>query len=247
MPQRTTRSRPRRSAPYDLRDRATMATTIASSMPSWPPPPYHHATVSWPDHHLHYAHQQLPPSYLPALSASIPQASLPAIIGHPSQSQPSQSAPWTTDEDQLLLDAKSQGYAWNEIHTKYFPNKSGNACRKRHERLVQKLRTTDWSEQRIQRVIQCYNEDRERLWKPLSDRLGEHWQDLERVVSDSQPRVKWSRTNECNSVFNKDFVALRYRKQNIHGLDLAQVLDMLVLRTLNMSHLMMNMMIVASA
>ena len=82
------------------------------------------------------------------------------------------------------MDAKGSGLGWNEIHQKFFPNKSGNACRKRHERLMVKLRTTDWDDQRIRRVMNEYNAAglRQDFWTQIARRLGERWEDVERVV-----------------------------------------------------------------
>ena len=115
---------------------------------------------------------------------------LPAPVQPPqlTQPQPGQSAPWTAEEDNTLMDAKSQGLGWNDIHQRYFPMKSGNACRKRHERLMQKLRTTDWDEDRIKRVMTEYNTVgvRERFWTVIATRVGEQrWEDVERVVCEN--------------------------------------------------------------
>ena len=82
------------------------------------------------------------------------------------------------------MDAKSSGLGWNEIHQKYFTNKSGNACRKRHERLMVKLRTTDWDDERIKQVMAAYNSPgvRQEFWTEIARRVGERWEDVERVV-----------------------------------------------------------------
>lgn len=101
------------------------------------------------------------------------------------------------------MDAKSEGLAWNDIKLKYFPNKTGNACRKRHERLMQKLRTTDWDEARIRRVTNAYTTSgaRERFWKEIARRVDEdRWEDVERVVR--RPGLTWNtlsanRTHQC--------------------------------------------------
>ena len=86
------------------------------------------------------------------------------------------------------MDAKSQGLGWNEIHQRHFPLKSGNACRKRHERLIQKLRTTNWDDGRIRKVMTAYNNPgiREQFWTELANRVGEdRWEDVERVVCET--------------------------------------------------------------
>ena len=103
----------------------------------------------------------------------------PPITMHPGQ-----SAPWTAADDSALIDAKGQGLGWNEIHQRFFPNKSGNSCRKRHERLMFKLRSCEWSDGRIQNVMNAYNTRgvREHFWRGIADPFGENWQDAEKVV-----------------------------------------------------------------
>lgn len=191
MPKRTTKRETKRPAPYNLRAPATvqtstaMATALTSPMTPWTP---HHHQPMWPDPHMGYPPQQQPmmQSYMP-LSAPLPPP-------HPQPpSHPGQSAPWTTEEDTALMDAKSSGLGWNEIHQKIFPNKSGNACRKRHERLMVKLRTTDWDNTRIQRVMAEYNAPgvRQEFWSKIAQPFGERWEDVERVVCQ-----QCSRTNK---------------------------------------------------
>lgn len=176
MPKRTTRRQSNRPAPYSRSTRPTMTAAIISPIGGWAP--HHHPSYSWSDPHMSAQYQNYQPMTQPYIPVSAP-------LPQPVQPQPSQSAPWTAEEDTRLMDAKHQGLAWNEIHQRHFPTKSGNACRKRHERLQQKLRTTDWNESRIRRVLEAYNEAgvRERFWNDVAIRSGEqHWQDVERVV-----------------------------------------------------------------
>ena len=97
--------------------------------------------------------------------------------------RPGQSGPWTAEEDAVLLEERSRGLAWDDIHNRRFPNKSGNACRKRHERLLAKARDTDWDDNRVHNVLIIYNRHREDLWKPVAEQVGEKWEDVEKVVS----------------------------------------------------------------
>ena len=101
----------------------------------------------------------------------------------------------------MLIDAKSQGLGWNEIHQRFFPNKSGNACRKRHERLMVKLRTTEWDNARIQRVMAAYNEPgvREEFWSGIAHRFGERWEDVEKVVRQHHLQSKQNLTKSSAS------------------------------------------------
>ena len=106
------------------------------------------------------------------------------VAGYISMPPPGQSAPWTTEEDNLLIYLKAQGLGWYEIHKRYFKTKSGNACRKRHERLTVKLRTIDWDKARIRKVMNAYDAPglRQQLWSQIAIEVGERWKDVERVV-----------------------------------------------------------------
>ena len=50
------------------------------------------------------------------------------------------SAPWSQEDDLQLTKARSEGLNWGPITSRYFPMKTPNACRKRHERLMEKRR-----------------------------------------------------------------------------------------------------------
>lgn len=162
---------------------------MASPVGHWNP------QMSWPDM-TYQPMDPMIPTYQP--QPVMPPQHTP-ILSHPSQ-----SAPWTTREDDVLIDAKSRGMGWNEIHQKYFPAKSGNACRKRHERLMQKMRTTDWDEGRIRKVMLAYNARgmREEMWSRLADRVGERWEDVERVVCRRSNRRR--RVLTVSRLSNKD-------------------------------------------
>jgi hypothetical protein len=49
-----------------------------------------------------------------------------------------EEGPWTTQDDEILCDYRAMGYSWAQIWENHFPGKSANACRKRHERLMQR-------------------------------------------------------------------------------------------------------------
>lgn len=90
---------------------------------------------------------------------------------------------WSHDNDEKLIRARAQGLNWQPIADKYFPNKSANACRKRHERLMDKRRATDtWQGPKIEALAQAYYEVHEQMWQILADRVGEKWQDVENKV-----------------------------------------------------------------
>ncbi|KAF3402316.1 hypothetical protein DPV78_003647 [Talaromyces pinophilus] len=48
---------------------------------------------------------------------------------------------WSSQDDVILLNARSQGDGWAKIQREKFPNKTANSCRKRHELLDERYRT----------------------------------------------------------------------------------------------------------
>ena len=52
--------------------------------------------------------------------------------------QPRASLQWLPEHDELLIQARMQGLGWLPIASTYFPDKTPNACRKRHEKLREK-------------------------------------------------------------------------------------------------------------
>ncbi|MCJ1373280.1 hypothetical protein MMC20_004508 [Loxospora ochrophaea] len=86
------------------------------------------------------------------------------------------SSAWSPEDDQQLLEARAQGMNWQPIAAKYFPAKSSNACRKRHERLVERQNSDNWDRARFEDLAKAYMECREEMWKILANRLGgEKW------------------------------------------------------------------------
>ncbi|EHY59641.1 hypothetical protein ABEF92_008103 [Exophiala dermatitidis] len=180
MPKQHTAPRPtKRPAPYNFRDSTNMVTNMAAWPQNQPG-----ASMAWPDHHLQYHHQQpMMQSYMSGQAVRPPHHSMPMhqVLQPEPVPRPGQSLPWTPEEDNALLEAKSRDMSWDEIHTQYFPNKTGNACRKRHERLQQKARG-HWDEARIQRVVTCYNKHRERFWRGVGEQVGERWDEVEKMI-----------------------------------------------------------------
>ena len=177
MPKQPTVQRQiQRPTPYSLRTSTAMVTNMPQTMPQWGNPHMH--SMSYSDHGLHYGQQHMMPAYLPAPPAMpvAPQMHREAV------SKPRQSGPWNSDEDSILIDAKGRGKSWEEIHQQHFPGKSANACRKRHERVLAKMRNTDWDDARIQRVTEAYNRHRHLIWAPLCKELNENVSDVEKVV-----------------------------------------------------------------
>jgi hypothetical protein len=85
----------------------------------------------------------------------------------------------------MLMEARHKGLNWAAIATQHFPSKTSNACRKRHERLMDKRKSQDsWD---VEVLAQAYMEVRERMWQILATRLSESWQAVEGKVRD-RPR-----------------------------------------------------------
>ncbi|KAF2132297.1 hypothetical protein P153DRAFT_354921 [Dothidotthia symphoricarpi CBS 119687] len=86
---------------------------------------------------------------------------------------------WATKDDETLIQARAQGLNWNQIAPKHFPTKSPNACRKRHERLMERQNAEQWDGVKLDVLAQAYMEVRREMWSILATRVGEKWQLVE--------------------------------------------------------------------
>ncbi|KAI9806016.1 MAG: hypothetical protein M1833_004423 [Piccolia ochrophora] len=89
------------------------------------------------------------------------------------------STAWTAQEDQLLMNARAQGLNWAPIQQAHFPGKTPNACRKRHERLMERRSAEDWDAEKFQTLAKEYQSLRKDMWTMLGNRVGEKWQLVE--------------------------------------------------------------------
>lgn len=134
-------------------------------------------------------------------ATTLPQSaeSSPASESVPSPSDNMQatgqraSTAWTREQDQILMDARAAGLNWVAIKAKRFPMKSPNACRKRHERLMESRRNAeDWDVDKWELLAKEYLLARKDMWTTLAVRTGEKWQLVEakvrEVPSDSKER-----------------------------------------------------------
>ena len=93
----------------------------------------------------------------------------------------SSASPWTEGEDRILMEARQKGLNWALIASKHFPSKTSNACRKRHERLMDKRKSQDnWD---VEALAEAYMEVRERMWQILAAKLSQNWQAVEGKVN----------------------------------------------------------------
>lgn len=54
----------------------------------------------------------------------------------PEPEYPDLTLNWSYQDDKILLTARSQGDGWAKIQREKFPTKTADACRNRHERLI---------------------------------------------------------------------------------------------------------------
>lgn len=93
------------------------------------------------------------------------------------------SGAWSPQDDQNLLAARQQGLNWAQIRSTYFPNKTPNACRKRHERLMERKGADDWDVRKFEKIAKEYMSMRKEIWQPLASKCGEKWNVVEQRVS----------------------------------------------------------------
>ncbi|KPM34558.1 hypothetical protein AK830_g12013 [Neonectria ditissima] len=126
------------------------------------------------------------PTYESYAAANTPSGgvSVPPPIQHRAS-----SGAWTPQDDQQLLSARMQGLNWGQIQANFFPTKTPNACRKRHERLMERKGSDDWDNQKLQRLARDYMSMRKEIWSGLAARTGEKWNVVEQKVSRLAPAL----------------------------------------------------------
>lgn len=92
------------------------------------------------------------------------------------------SSSWSAKDDETLIQARAQGLNWNQIAPKHFPQKSPNACRKRHERLMERQNAEQWDGVKLDVLAAAYMDVRRDMWGLLAARVGEKWQLVEQKV-----------------------------------------------------------------
>lgn len=112
----------------------------------------------------------------------------------PTASTQRSAAIWSTADDEVLLRARASGLNWQPIASRHFPSKTANACRKRHERLIERRHVEDWDHNKLELLAEEYLACRKEMWEILANRLGERWQVVEAKVG-SHARWDHSLTN----------------------------------------------------
>lgn len=127
-------------------------------------------------------HFQLPSQQQYDYSATGPVTVPPTA---PATSQRPSSGAWTPQDDQALLDARASGLNWGQIQTKNFPSKTPNACRKRHERLMDRKNADQWGARKLEILAREYMNRRREIWAPLAQATGEKWSVVEQKCMSS--------------------------------------------------------------
>ena len=111
-----------------------------------------------------------------------PSTASSALLPSTSASNVRGTTAWSPEDDQQLIRARASNMNWKVIASRYFPTKSDNACRKRHERLMEQQKKEDVNGVRLEALALTYMELRPEIWKPIADRLGEKWENVELKV-----------------------------------------------------------------
>lgn len=93
------------------------------------------------------------------------------------------STAWSKEDDEALMSARASGLNWTQIQQRYFPTKTPNACRKRHERLIERKTADSWDKSDFEKLSMAYMSMRREIWTPLAARVGEKWTVVEQKVS----------------------------------------------------------------
>ncbi|KAM3541796.1 hypothetical protein ARSEF1564_005290 [Beauveria bassiana] len=137
-------------------------------------------------HHQHHHHsnfQQQPPQQQQQQKHKLyKQAEAKSLLE--ARHRPSSGA-WSIRDDQQLITARSDGLNWSQIQERFFPSKSSNACRKRHERLIDSKGRGSDEAARMERIATHYVLMREKLWRPLADLTDEKWSFVEKTCLSS--------------------------------------------------------------
>lgn len=127
------------------------------------------------------------PYPVPSSSQNMPATTSSDTTGHRHTESISNkrntSGVWTSHDDEQLKRARQQGLNWTNIADTYFPTKTANACRKRHERLMEKINANGtWNSLKFEEVAKVYLEVREDMWRMVADRVNEKWTVVESKV-----------------------------------------------------------------
>jgi len=122
-------------------------------------------------------------------SQPYPRSSTLATMTLPPSESNRSGGPWSAQDDEQLMQARKRGMNWLPLARDYFPNKSANACRKRYERLMDKISASDeWAPSKLEEMAKLYLDLREQMWRLVAKRLGRNWKTVEAKVCSSKPQ-----------------------------------------------------------
>ncbi|KAM3500743.1 hypothetical protein MY10362_006142 [Beauveria mimosiformis] len=169
----------------DQQDLRRSASTGGWSMQEEQPQQFHHHHNLQHHQQQHQHQQQLPPPQQQQQQQKhrlYKQAEAKSLLE--ARHRPSSGA-WSIRDDQQLITARSDGLNWSQIQERFFPSKSSNACRKRHERLIDSKGRGSDEAARMERIATHYVLMREKLWRPLADLTDEKWSFVEKTCLSS--------------------------------------------------------------
>ena len=147
-----------------------------SEMAEHSSPPVYHSS----------APHKMPPAYTKKTSIHRSNRLHPYMTRPVSFNSPRSTAgPWQPEDDAQLIEARKSPLDWADISKQYFPSKTANTCRKRHERLIEKGLTVQDRSIKFQEMAKGYVEHREEMWTILAKAIGESWMAVETKVSKS--------------------------------------------------------------
>ncbi|KAL9119565.1 MAG: hypothetical protein Q9187_003879 [Circinaria calcarea] len=120
-----------------------------------------------------------------ASSSTVPQSRASRVPSHALPSHDRPSIAWSAEDDERLIACRKENMNWGPIATQYFPSKTPNACRKRHERLMEKKKQEGWDGVKLEELATVYLECHEEMWQLLATKvrekldMNEKWQTLE--------------------------------------------------------------------
>jgi len=138
----------------------------------------------------------MPKEIRPAAAHRGSSASVPYPTATASTSGARNAAIWSAADDEILLQARASGLNWQPISSKHFPSKTANACRKRHERLIERRHVEDWDAQKLELLAHEYMACRKEMWEVLASRVGERWAVVEAKVKHVNHREESASTND---------------------------------------------------
>jgi hypothetical protein len=74
---------------------------------------------------------------------------------------------------------------WAPVQQTYFLSKIPNACRKRHERVIERRNTENWDGLKLEILAKNYVGMRREIWSGLAAQVGEKWNVVEQKVPSS--------------------------------------------------------------